>query len=121
MTNHYDLLLETPEANLGRGMLVVNGSYARYVNRRYELGGHVFEGPYRVEPVTRDGHFLETCRYVVRNPVRAGLVEHPGDWPWSSYRATGGLEQRPPFLHVDFVRGLFGSTSSHRDFCNRVA
>ena len=121
MTNHYHLLLETPEPNLGRGMLVVNGSYARYLNRTHELDGHVFDGPYGVEAVERDEHLLETCRYIVRNPVRAGLVDNPGDWSWSSYRATGGLEQAPPFLHVRFVRALFGSTSSYRDFCNRVA
>src|SRR5439155_9970884 len=121
MTNHYHLLLETPEPNLGRGMLVVNGSYARYLNRTHELDGHVFDGPYGVDAVERDEHLLETCRYIVRNPVRAGLVDNPGDWSWSSYRATGGLEQAPPFLHVRFVRALFGSTSSYRDFCNRVA
>ena len=67
---------------------------------------------------------LSTARllaYIHNNPVRAGLVDNPGDWSWSSYRATGGLEQAPPFLHVRFVRALFGSTSSYRDFCNRVA
>ena len=64
---------------------------------------------------------METCRYIVRNPVRAGLVEQPGDSRWSSYRATGALERRPPFLCVDLVRGLFGSPNGFREFCNQVA
>jgi hypothetical protein len=52
---------------------------------RHDRTGHVFQGRYDVEPVKRDGHLLETCRYVVLNPVRAGICERPEDWPWSSY------------------------------------
>ena len=121
MTNHYHLLLETPEPEIDRGMLVVNGSYARYVNWRYELTGHVFEGPYHVEPIERDEHFMETCRYIVRNPVRAQLVAQPYNWRWSSYRATAALERSPSFLCTDFVRDVFGSTRAYREFCNQVA
>jgi len=64
---------------------------------------------------------VEVCRYIVRNPVRAGLVKHPGDWPWSSYRATAALERAPSFLRVDTIRGLFGSPAAYREFCNQVA
>jgi putative transposase len=122
LTNHFHLLLETSDpARLARGMLVLNGAYARYVNWRNELTGHLFQGPYHHEPVERDSHLLELCRYIVRNPVRAGLVARPGDWPWSSYRATGALMSPPPFLQVAFVRGLFGSPAGYREFCNQVA
>ncbi len=121
MPNHYHLLIETPEPNLGKGMLVVNGSYARYVNWRYKSDGHVFQGPYHAEPVARDEHLLECCRYIVRNPVKAELCATLFDWPWSSYRATAGLVRRPPFLTVEFVRTLFGSTRGFTDFCNQVA
>jgi REP element-mobilizing transposase RayT len=121
MPNHYHLLVETIEVDISRGMLVLNGSYARYVNWRYTLDGHVFQGPYHDEPVGRDEHFMEACRYIVRNPVRAGLVAQPGDWRWSSYRATGGLERPPSFLCVEFVRAVFGSTRAYREFCNQVA
>ena len=120
MTNHYHLLIETPEPNLGRGMLVLNGSYARYLNWRHGLRGHVFQGPYYAEPIMTDEHLQEVCRYIVRNPVRAGLVATPGDWRWSSYRATGALEPPPAFLTVDFIRRLFGSPDAYRDFCNRA-
>jgi REP element-mobilizing transposase RayT len=97
MSNHYHLLVETPESGLGAGMLLLNGSYARYFNWRHATVGHVFQGPYYDEPVTSDGHLLETCRYVVLNPVRAGIVRRPFDWRWSSYRATAGPQSARPF------------------------
>jgi putative transposase len=64
LPNHYHLLLETPEPNLSRGMLLLNGSYARRFNGRHERVGHVFQGPYRAEVVQRDEHLLEVCRYI---------------------------------------------------------
>jgi REP element-mobilizing transposase RayT len=121
MTNHYHLLVETDDGEFARGMLLLNGWYARFFNLRHGLTGHVFQGPYDAEPVLTDEHLMETCRYIVRNPVRAGVVAHPGDWPWSSYRAAGALERRPAFLTVDTVRGLFGSPAAYRTFCNQVA
>jgi putative transposase len=116
LPNHYHLLLETPEPNLSRGMLLLNGSYARRFNGRHERVGHVFQGPYRAELVRRDEHLLEVCRYIALNPVRAGLCDDPASWPWSSFRATAGLERHPPYLCVDWVRGLFGSARAFSDF-----
>jgi REP element-mobilizing transposase RayT len=121
MTNHYHLLIEAPEPSLGAGMLLLNGTYARYFNRRHALVGHVFQGPYRAEPIAHEGHLLETCRYIALNPVRAGLVTRPYDWPWSSYRATAALAQQPPCLSVDLVRRLFGGSGGFAAFCNQVA
>jgi putative transposase len=121
MSNHYHLLLETPEPNLPAGMLLLNGSYARWFNSRHGTVGHVFERRYHAEPVTGDGHLLETCRYIVLNPVRAGLVLRPYDWIWSSYRATAGLARPAACLTTALVRRLFGSTGEFADFCNQVA
>jgi REP element-mobilizing transposase RayT len=116
LPNHYHLLVETPEPNLSRGMLVLNGAYARRFNTRYSQVGHVFQGPFSCELVHRDEHFLECCRYIALNPVRAGLCRHPGDWRWSSYRALAGLEPAPSFLHVDFVHAMFGGAAGYRAF-----
>jgi putative transposase len=121
MPNHTHLLIETPEPNLSKGMLIVNGSFARYVNWRHKLDGHVFQGPFCSEHVARDEHLLETCRYIVLNPVRAALCEHPADWRWSSYRAMVGIEPNPPYLTVDFVRDLFRPDGGFAKFCNQVA
>jgi len=114
--NHYHLLVETPEGNLARGMLVLNGWYARRFNLRNERVGHVFGGPYDAKRVVTDEHLLEVSRYVVLNPVRAGLAAEPGRWRWSSYRATAGLSPRPLFLELDLVRELCGGPAGYRAF-----
>lgn len=62
---------------------------------------------YDIDPVVgRDADLHELCRYIVRNPVRAGLVAHPGQWGWSSDRATAGEAPVPAFLTVDWVLSL---------------
>jgi putative transposase len=112
MPNHYHLLIETPEPNRAAGMQVLNLGYARHFNWRNRRVGHVFQGPYTTVHITRDAHLMELCRYMAMNPVRAGLAADPADWPWSSYRATAGLEHVPPYLQADRVRGFFGSARS---------
>ncbi len=108
MGNHYHLMLETPEANLSRGMRQLNSVYTQRFNARHRRVGHVFQGRFKAIVVDRDGHLLELCRYVVLNPVRAGLVKRPQDWAWSSYRATAGMAGRHTCLSVEWVLGQFG-------------
>jgi putative transposase len=105
--NHFHVSVATPEPNLAKGMRLLNGSYAQRFNRRYDRVGHVFQGRYGAELVTRDEHLLAVSRYVALNPVRAGLCLRPELWPWSSYRATIGLEEPPPWLAVDAVLAPF--------------
>jgi REP element-mobilizing transposase RayT len=109
MGNHYHLLLATPEATLSRGMRQLNGDYAQHFNRRHGRDGHVFQGRFKAILVQREAHLLEVARYVVRNPVRAGLVKAPADWEWSSYRATAGLEPAPAWLDASFLLEIFGA------------
>ena len=109
MPNHYHLLLETPEATLARGMRDVNGAYAQGFNYRHGRVGHVFQGRYKAVLVERGAHLLEAIRYVVRNPVAAGLCAAPEDWPWSSHRATLGLSTVPPCLTMHAALRQFGS------------
>jgi putative transposase len=112
MPNHFHLMLETPDPNLALGMQLLIGTYARRFNWRYRRAGHVFQGPYHSTMVEREPHLLELCRYIAMNPVRADLVADLADWPWSSYRATAGLERVPPYLRVDRVRSLFAVAGS---------
>lgn len=107
MGNHYHLLIETPHAGLTQGMRDLNGIYAQAFNRRHRRVGHLLQGRYHAVLVERDSHLLELARYVVRNPVRAGLVASPADWPWSSYRATAGLCRASPWLTIDWLLGQF--------------
>ncbi len=108
MTNHFHLLIQTPEANLAVGMHRLNSAYANYFNRRHDHVGHLFQSRYSAEVIERESHLLESCRYVVLNPVRAGICRQPGRWQWSSYRATAGYVPPPPFLAADWVLGQFG-------------
>ena len=108
MTNHYHLLVETPNADISVGMQLLNGQYAQAFNRRHGYEGHLFERRFAAEEVESDWHLLEVCRYIVLNPVRAGLCRHPGEWRWSSYRATVGRAPCPRFLTLTLL-GMFGS------------
>jgi REP element-mobilizing transposase RayT len=108
MDNHYHLMVETPDGNLPQGMRQLNGVYTQRVNRRHGRVGHVFQGRYKAILVERDSYLLELCRYVVLNPVRAGLVQAPWDSPWSSYRATAGLVCPSPWLTTEWVLAQFG-------------
>ncbi|MDQ7005515.1 MAG: transposase [Ghiorsea sp.] len=111
MDNHYHLLIQTPQANLSKGMRHLNGVYTQRFNRKHRRVGHVFQGRYKAIVVERDSYLLELCRYIVRNPVAAHMVEQVGDWSWSSYQATAGLKTPPPWLYVDWILSQFGSTS----------
>ncbi len=74
MTNHYHLLLETNDANLGQSIRQLNGMYARYVNWRHDLVGHLFQGRYKAILVQKESYLLELSRYIVLNPVRGKIV-----------------------------------------------
>jgi putative transposase len=101
MGNHYHLLVETLRATLSRGMREVNGIYTQGFNRRHQRVGHVLQGRYKAILVDKDSYLLEVSRYVVLNPVRAGLAETAGEWAWSSYRAVMGRDPAPAWLAVD--------------------
>lgn len=109
MGNHYHLLVETQRPTLSRGMHSLNARYSQHFNRRHERAGHVFEGRFKAILVQREAHLLEVHRYIVLNPVRAGLSRRPADWPWSNYRATSGAIPPPPWLEVGSTLSLFSS------------
>ncbi len=109
MTNHYHAVIETVEENLSRGMRHLNGVYTQASNRRHKRVGHLFQGRYKAILVDRDAYLQELSRYVVLNPVRAGIVDSPGEWPWSSYRAMVGEGPVPKWLAVDGLLCDFGS------------
>jgi putative transposase len=105
--NHYHLLLETPLGKLSRGMHSLNALYSQRFNRRHERSGHLFEGRFKALLVEKESHLLELHRYIVLNPVRAGLVARPEEWVWSSYRATCGHVNPPPWLEVQWTLAQF--------------
>jgi len=114
MANHYHLVLETPRANLSSGMQFLNGGYSRYFKKKYHNLASLFEGPYNAELIQTDSYLLETARYIVLNPVRAGMVRYPEEYIWSSYLATSGASGGPGWLFHDRILSFFEGDSTAR-------
>ncbi len=112
MDNHYHLIIETPDPNLSLGMRQLNGVYTQTFNRTYQRVGHVFQGRYKSILIEKESYLLELCRYVVLNPVRAGMVSEPDSWKWSSYKSTAYTRSKSNFLTTDWVLGHFSENSS---------
>ncbi len=107
MSNHYHLLVRTPDANLSKGMRQLNGIYTQAYNRRHNKTGHLFQGRYQSVLVDEDSYLLELSRYIVLNPVKAGMVKRVGQWQWSSYQATVGEAVAPVWLASDYLLSQF--------------
>lgn len=111
MTNHFHLVVKISDGGLSRGMQWLNGGFSRISNRAHGREAHLFRNRFASQLIESDAHLLASCRYAVLNPVRAGLCDRPEDWPWSSYRATAGLEPCPAFLGETDVLASFASSS----------
>ncbi|OQB44935.1 MAG: Transposase IS200 like protein [Synergistetes bacterium ADurb.Bin155] len=108
MSNHYHLMIETPEGNLSRIMKHINNSYTNYFNVKRKRAGHLLQGRYKAVLVEADAYAAELSRYIHLNPVRAKMVALPEEYKWSSYRFY--LENpAPPWLSTGFVLGYFGA------------
>jgi putative transposase len=118
MPNHYHLVVKTTDANVSDAIQRVNSPFAQWWNRRHQRPGHVFQGRFGAQVVQTDGYLLTASRYVVLNPVRAGLVTSPADWPWSSFRATAGLAAVPEWLRPAPLWSLLG-TADGKVACRR--
>jgi len=107
MGNHYHLVIETPERTLSKGMRQLNGVYTQFFNRRHELVGHLYQGRFKSILVERDSYLIELVRYILLNPVRAGIVKSVFDWRWSSFMALIGDVSKPSWLCNDWILKQF--------------
>jgi putative transposase len=113
MTNHVHLLV-TPlcVGAVAKLMQSVGTRYVKHVNATRERTGTLWEGRYKACLVARDQHVLAVCRYIDLNPVRAGMVRVPSEYPWSSYAVLAGLRSEPLVTRHDALTELgtpFGS------------
>ncbi|MEK7633141.1 MAG: transposase [Patescibacteria group bacterium] len=108
MLNHYHLLVETTHGNLSTGMRDLNGIYTQMYNKKHETVGHIFQGRFKAFLIEKETYLFEVARYIVLNPVRAGIVKTPQKYRWSNYLATAGLDFAPSFLDVDGLLKNFG-------------
>jgi putative transposase len=113
MPNHVHLLV-TPsrDYSLPRMMQSLGRRYVRRINHTYGSSGTLWEGRYRAAPVDASACFIPCCRYIELNPVRAGLVKHPRQWGWSSYRANAEGKPDSRLTRHPAYNGLAGA---HRD------
>ena len=107
MNNHYHLLIDTPKGNLSHIMRHINGAYSTYFNIRHRRAGHLFQGRYKAILVDADAYAGELSRYIHLNPFRAGMVDAPERYAWSSYACYIDKRKSPDWLTVDFILGYF--------------
>lgn len=114
MTNHVHILM-TPSTHDGvsKAMQMLGSSYVRYYNDRYRRTGTLWEGRYRATLIDTEHYFLACMRYIELNPVRAGMVAHPEQYPWSSCRHTAvGRSDALVTVHDEYLR--LGRTAKER-------
>jgi putative transposase len=114
MTNHVHLLLTPHESKACADLMKsLNQYYVQHVNRVYGRTGNLWEGRYRSGAAASERYVLVCYRYIELNPVRAGIVSHPGEYLWSSYRCNA--ERRPDSMLVPHASYLaLGSDQTHR-------
>ena len=110
MPNHWHGILRCPSDGLSSFMKHLNHRYALRFDRRWGRTAHVFQHHFGAIHQETDEQLLWTLRYVVRNPVEAGLCSSPYDARWTSFAATAGLAPPPAHLRVDEILALFGGT-----------
>ena len=120
MTNHVHLLVSADRAGAsGALMKAVGQRYVQYVNRVYRRSGTLWEGRFRSCPIQEEAYLLVCQRYIELNPVRAGMVGHPGEYRWSSYRANGQGEDntviRPHSLYAALGLDVASRLAAYRE------
>jgi REP-associated tyrosine transposase len=107
MPNHWHGVVRCPPAGLSRFMKDVNQRYALRFDRRWGRTAHVFQNRFGAVLQATEQQFLWTLRYVVRNPVVAGICASPFDARWTSFAATAGVAPAPEYLRVDQILECF--------------
>jgi REP element-mobilizing transposase RayT len=121
MTNHYHLVLASRRGNLSKAMQFLLGSYARQFNLRHERDGSPFRGRFANQVVETEDYLHTVFGYVSANPVRASMVAHAADWPWSSHAAAIGRAPCPSWLDISWVDEQFGGALAFDRFTAEMA
>ncbi|OGP60241.1 MAG: hypothetical protein A2V67_18820 [Deltaproteobacteria bacterium RBG_13_61_14] len=114
MTNHYHLFLRTAEPNLAAAMKWLNGLYSARLNRSRNRSGHLFQNRYHSVLVTKEPHWLHLSMYLHLNPVRAGMVQDPCEYEWSSFRDYIQTRSRFDWLCPQEVLSQYGATPNEQ-------
>ncbi len=107
LPNHFHLLLRSGNVPLSKVMQVLITAYTMYVNKKHERVGHVFQGRFKSIVVEKESYLLEVLRYIHLNPVKAGLVDSVGDYPWSSYLKYLAPAGEEPAIETGEILSMF--------------
>ena len=91
MSNHVHLQIATDDIEIWTIMRAINWSYSNYFNTKYDKVGHLFQNRYHSEIIEKESYLLQTSKYIHLNPVKAGIVDQPIKYPWSSYGVYMGV------------------------------
>lgn len=116
MDNHYHLLVETQQANLGKAMHHLNASYSNWFCHKYQVVGSVFQGRYKAILVEKDEYLKVLSAYIHLNPVRAKIVTRPELYRFSSMPYYSGKVKPPEFLRTQDLQALFSRKSAYQAF-----
>ena len=114
MTNHVHLLV-TPESSAAISLLFqsIGRHYVPYINKTYQRRGSLWEGRHKGNIIESEAYFLSCMRYIEMNPVRAGMVDHPAKYRWSSYAANAlGIDNAVIYIHEQYL--ALGNTPESR-------
>ena len=114
MPNHVHLLIEPACETLNTALTRIETRYAMWFNRKYERAGYLFQNRYRSEAVDTNQYFMTVLRYILHNPLKAGLESRPGSYRWSSYfayeRGKGAVTD------TQYAIDLFGGRENLMEF-----
>lgn len=115
MGNHYHLILNAPDQRVSRAMQQLHTSYSRGHNRVHGRSAHLVRAHFGAREIATDRQFLAALRYIARDPIEAGLVVSPLDWPWASTRAHAGIAEQPIPLDEEPIRAAFAGLPDWRE------
>jgi putative transposase len=119
MTNHIHLLMTPADGQaISATLQAIGRRFVPYINHCYGRTGTLWEGRFRASPVQEEGYLLVCYRYIELNPVRAGMVELPAAYPWSSYRANG-LGNHSPLVSPHAAYLALGANGPERQAAYR--
>jgi REP element-mobilizing transposase RayT len=108
LTTHWHALVEVPDQSLSSGMHWLNSEYSKAFNARHVRVGYLVRDRFWGRRKDDETSLLAAYRYVVDNPVRAGIVDRAEDWRWSSFATTIGVSEDFPFVDATRVLGILG-------------
>ena len=117
MTNHIHLLIHEDQEPLGTIFRRIGSRYVYWYNRKYSRAGNLFQDRFKSENVENERYFLTVLRYIIQNPLKAGLETEPGTYPWSSYHEYANGREK--ITDIGFAADMFTSRDSLIEFLHQ--